>query len=142
MDFKEFYKGILPSITFSFTLGTIALVLYTHSFGIDTVSIREVIAVLVISILISLTGIVLCSDKGIRRKGLFIRHIIRALLIVGIFLSVATFEGWFLWREPRTVLPLLGIVITIYSIAIMIEFYESKKRIDEMNKKLKLRNKK
>jgi hypothetical protein len=140
MEFRDFLKNIWAGITFTFALSVIALSLYTRFSGDDSVLLREISAVFVMSVLIYLAGIVLCSNRSLKRSELFIRHIIRLFIIVGIVLSVATFERWLLWSEPITVIPFLGITILIYSIGLAVSFYESKILMDRMNEKLKERN--
>jgi len=140
MEFKDFFRSIWRDITFVFTLSIIALVLYAHYFGSNTVTLREITAVFILSILITLAGIVLCSSRSLKRVELFIRHVIRLFLVVGIVLFVATYEGWALWSEPNTIIPFLVIIVVLYSIGMATEYHESKKQIGKMNEKLKERN--
>jgi len=140
MDFKDFIKGIWSGIAFNFTLTSIAMVVYTRFFGINIVPVNGVIALFIMSLLLYLAGIVLCANRGLKRGELFVRHAIRLLLIIGIVLSTATYMGWLNWANPATVILFAIFIVVIYSVAMAVEFYETKKLTDKMTEKINERN--
>ena len=140
MELNDFPKNFGSGFLFTFSLSILAMVIYLSFFGYYFVPLHDIVALFVISILISLAGIVLYSNRGLNRMELLVRHMIRLLLIMGIVLSVATYMNWITFNEPITIGLLIGITSVIYIIAIATEFYHSKKLMDKMNEKLKERN--
>ena len=141
MEIKEFIKGIWSGVTFTFTLSMVVMIAHLLLFGDGYAFARDIIAVFIMSVLIYFAGIVLCSNRGLKRGELLVRHILRLILVIGIITVVAVFMGWLLWSEPATIALFIIAIAVIYSIAIASEFYESKKLISNMNQKLKERNK-
>jgi len=126
---------------FAFTFSMFAMVMYATALGSDVVFVSDIVAVSIMSVLLTISEIVLYSNRGIKRVEFFIRHVIRLVLLIIITLATATYRGWILWNNPVTVLIFLGFVMGAYIIGTAIIFYESKKMADKMNEKLKLRNK-
>jgi len=139
VELGEFAKQYLYGFMFVFTFTVVAMVVYLNALGYDFVPMRDIAAVFAMSILIPLSGLVLCSNRALKRHELLIRNIFRILITIGIVLSVASFMGWISWSAPISIVPYMVITAVIYSAAVAIEFYESKKLTSKMNEKLRER---
>jgi len=139
MEFRDFIKGSWNGVSFVFMLSSLAMVAHSLILGAGIVSTRDIIAVFIMSILLYLPTIILCSGRALKRTELLVRHILRLLLIIGIVLSFATYMNWIRWSEPATIILFVVFIVVIYSMGLALEFYESKKLMDRMNKKLKER---
>ena len=139
MDIREFTKKMIAIFFITFTCIILAMTVYYHMNEIPFRFPRDIVAVFVITTLTTAAEFVLYSKKEPKKREMFIRHIIHLFAIIGITLSVAVHVRWVIWSVPITVINFMGLVIGIYLAVHAIDFYQSKKLTDELNKKIKER---
>jgi len=142
MDIKAFTKEIVNDFFVIYFCVMLGNIVWMRFWGIDSMSLHGMITFFVMSLLISLTGFVMYSNKGLKRLELLIRHTLHLFLIIVIYLFIGSYMGWIQWGEPIHLISLIGLIISIYAVVLVIRFYLSKKQMDEMNEMLKELNKK
>jgi len=142
MDIKAFAKEVVNDFFVIYFCVMLGNIVWMRFWVIDSMSWHGMIAFFVMSLLISLTGFVMYSSKGLKRHKLLIRHTLHLLLIIVIYLFIGSYMGWIQWSEPIHLISLVGLIISIYVVVLAIRFYQSKKQMDEMNEMLKELNKK
>ena len=141
MDIKQFVRDTWEDFLLIFFFTVLGVFIYLRILGYDAVPMRDIVGIIVVSLLTSLAGFILYSNKEPKRVELLVRHIIHLLAIIGIGLSVATYMRWVAWDMPNTVIRATMLIIGIYIAVISIIFYRTKKLMDRMNVKLKERQK-
>ena len=141
MDLKEFIKDIFNSFFVIFTCAILGMAVYLHVLGAEFAALHDIAASFVISVLISLSGLVLYSKKELKKLEMLIRYAIHLFAIVGIALSVASYMEWILWSMPITVIRFMGLIAVIWVSVHAIIFFQSLKLTDDLNRKLKERYK-
>jgi len=142
MSFDEIKKQISDSFFVNFFLIVIAMGIYLRFMGYDIMAVNNIFTVAVMSGLTGTSELVLYSKKELRRSELLVRHIICVLLGAVIVLSIAFYSGWISWNEPTLVIIFIGMVIVIHIISVATDFFQTKKKTDEITKKIGERNKK
>jgi hypothetical protein len=139
MDIKTFIRGVIESFFIIFTCATFGMVAVMYILGATSLPLRDISAILIVSILTALTAFVLYPRREPRRLGMIIRLAIQLVLVLGITLSMASYMLWVLWSRPYTVIVFVGMVVLIFVSVHAIIFYRTKKLTDGLNKKLKER---
>jgi len=103
--------------------------------------VENVLAIVLIAALCTLTYLIFYSKKELDRTKIFVRCIIQSICVFGIVLVVGIFMDWFSFREPLQIIALALIVFVMYIIAITIELISSKKLVNKLNRKLEEREK-
>ena len=140
MEIRDFVKEMISDFFLIFTFSILIGFTWLLIWGGNALSIQDIVASLVISLLCTLAGIVMYQSRGLKMRELLVRHIIHLLIMIIIVLSVASFRGWISWDAPITVIMLVGLLVGAYIIGLAIQYYQSDKLMDELNKKLKERN--
>ena len=136
MDIREIARNILRNFFVVFTCIIFSMVFYMRFHGFDFVVTRDIFGALVIAALTSPTEIVFYSKKEQKRLEAFIRSAIHLLLVMVIGLSASFYMGWIYWGNPALVLTFVGLIVGVYIMVAMIDFYQSKKLADKLNEKL------
>ena len=142
MDVKAFVKEIVNDffVIYSCIMAGHIIILW-RIWGNDVLSLHGLTALFVMSILYSLAGIVLYSKREMKRLELLFRHTLHLILIVAIYLSIASYLGWLQGSRPIYYIGTAGLIVGVYIVTLANRFYQSKKQTDEMNEMLKEINK-
>ena len=141
MNMKEFAKDTLDNFFIIFTCTILGMTVYFNIFEATSMLLSDIVAVFIMSVFISLAGIILYSKREPKRLEMLVRHAIHLLVVTGIALTMGSYLGWVFWDSPITVIRFLGLVVGVYVSAHAITFYQSKKLTDKLNEKQKERYK-
>ncbi|MCL2445809.1 MAG: DUF3021 family protein [Oscillospiraceae bacterium] len=140
MDIREFARDAVSTFFVIFTCCVLAGFVWLHVWGNEGLPASDVVAMLVMSLLGALSGIVLYSNRAMKMRELVIRHAVHLCLVMGIGLSVASFMRWVSWDVPITVIGFIGLIAGGYILVSLVEYFKCKKTMDELNRKLQERN--
>lgn len=136
MSFDELKKQIPESYFLNFFLITIMMGLYLRIMGHDIMEVNNIFTIAIMAGLTGTTELVLYSRKELRRSKLIVRHVLCVLLGIVIVLAIAIFSGWITWTEPIFIIILVGMAVVIHIISVTIDFFQTKKKTDEIMKKI------
>jgi len=141
MNIKEITR--LMSSTFFVIFSGSVLAMYTYSliFGIDTLKLHNITALLIMTVLADLAYFIFYSNRELSKRQMHMRSIIHFITIMGILLFTASYMEWILWSEPIQVIVFVGLVTSIYVVVRVISDYQSKKLADKLTQKLRERYK-
>ena len=137
MDFKEIARNIFVNFFIVFTCIIFIMMIYLRILGLDSIPMRDIIAAAIIAALTSSAEIILHSNREPKRLEMFIRYALHLLAVTVIALSVSSYEGWFLWSEPIQIAVFVVLILSVYIMAVAVDYYRTKQLAEGLTEKLR-----
>ena len=139
MNYKDIGKNMFNNFFVVFTCIIIFMVIFYRIYGVYSISTTNIIGVVVIAVLTSLAEIILHSKNEQSMLEVIIRTTIHFLVVLAITLVSASVIGLISWSNPMGVFSFALIVLAVYVVTGVINYFQTKKLADKLNEKLKER---
>jgi len=140
MDIKEMAERVLSSFFMIFFCSIVAGSIYLWLHGASVMNLSDIFAIVALSALFALTAeLVFYSKRELNRLELLTRHLFHLLLIVVTIMPIAIFMKWVSWGEPIRMILIVCLILGVYVMVIVIDFYRTKKLTNQLTKKLRER---
>ena len=114
----------------------IASYLFLLLFGHYALQVRDITALIVLSIGINLGAFVFYSKRELKKSEMLLRYAVHLILVVGITLSTAFYMSWISWQEPLRIFVFALLMIMVYVGSNAVEVFRSKRLVSDLNQKI------
>jgi len=141
MDFRELIRDLIEDFFVIFTCSVLGYIIFMYILDVEYTPLRDMVLIFVLSVIITLAGLIIYSGKELKRPQLLVRYIIHFFVALGVCLFVATYMRWISWSIPITVIRFATLITGVSVSVHVVLFFQTKMLTDKLNDKLKERYK-